>query len=173
MIYFTADLHFYHTKIITSTNRPFRNENEMNKMLIRNWNQKVSFDDVVYILGDFTMKGPELATMILYELKGKKHLIRGNHDNFVDKADFDQSLFASIQDYLEIAYANTQFVLSHYPMLEWNGYHKGSIMLHGHQHNHGDYNISNRKEGILRYDVGVDANHMAPISAEEIISFFQ
>lgn len=43
----------------------------MNKALIHNWNNKVSFDDDVYILGDFTMKGPELAASILYGLKGK------------------------------------------------------------------------------------------------------
>ena len=172
MIYFTADLHFYHQNIIKSTNRPFSDADEMNKVLIRKWNEKVTSEDEVYILGDFTMKGPEMASSILYGLKGKKHIIRGNHDGFVDRATFDRSLFVSIQDYLEITYSNTQFVLSHYPMVEWNGYYKGSIMLHGHQHNHADYNVSNRKEGIRRYDVGVDANHMSPVSAEEIIAFF-
>lgn len=173
MIYFTADLHFYHKNVITFTNRPFFNTDEMNKMLIQNWNKRVSSDDDVYILGDFTMKGPELATSILYGLKGKKHLIRGNHDGFVDRESFDRSLFASIQDYLEIVYSNTQFVLSHYPMVEWNGYYRDSIMLHGHQHNHEDYNIVNQKNGLRRYDVGVDANHMMPVSADEIIAFFQ
>ena len=57
-------------------------------------------------------------------------------------------------------------------MVEWNDYYKDSIMLHGHQDNHADYNAANRKNGIRRYDVGVDANHMAPVSAEEIIAFF-
>ena len=173
MIYFTADQHFYHKNIINSTNRPFSNEDEMNRVLIQNWNNKVSFNDNVYIVGDFTMKGPELASSILYGLKGIKHLIIGNHDGFVNKASFDRSLFASIQDYVEIVCFNTKFVLSHYPMLEWNGYYKGSIMLHGHQHNHEDYNLNNRKNGLRRYDVGVDANHMTPVSAEEIIDFFQ
>lgn len=172
MIYFTADLHFYHRNIISATNRPFSNEDEMNRVLIQNWNNKVSSDDDIYILGDFTMKGPELATSLLYGLKGKKHLIRGNHDSFVDKASFDRSLFVSVQDYMEIVCFNTLFVLSHYPMVEWNGYYKDSIMLHGHQHNHADYNTANRKNGLRRYDVGVDANQMTPVSAEEIIDFF-
>ena len=173
LIYFTADQHFYHKNIITSTNRPFSNEDEMNRVLIQNWNNTVSFEDDVYILGDFTMKGPELASSILYGLKGKKHLICGNHDGFVNRASFDRSLFVSIQDYLEIVYFNTKFILSHYPMVEWNDYYKGSIMLHGHQHNHEDYNMENRKNGLWRYDVGVDANHMTPVSADEVISFFQ
>ncbi len=57
MVYFTADLHFYHDKIIRHTQRPFHNAEEMNKALIKKWNYKISCDDEVYILGDFTMKG--------------------------------------------------------------------------------------------------------------------
>lgn len=173
LIYFTSDLHFYHDNIIKNVNRPFQNADKMNHALIKKWNQKISFQDEVYILGDFTMKGPDLATNILYQLKGKKHLIRGNHDNFVDNPEFDTSLFASIRDYAEIVCCNTCFILCHYPFVEWNGSHKGSIDLHGHQHNHEDYNYLTKKNGIYRYDVGVDANGMEPVSAEEIIAFFQ
>lgn len=36
-----------------------------------------------------------------------------------------------------------------------------------------DYNSNNLKNGILRYDFGVDANGMAPVSAEEIVAFFR
>lgn len=173
MLYFTADLHFRHEKIINHVNRPFRTVEQMDKTLIKKWNEKISFQDEVYILGDFTMKGPELATEILSSLKGKKHLICGNHDRFVQNLNFDQSLFASIQDYAEVEYANTRFILFHYPIVEWNGFYKGSIALHGHQHNHENYNYENLQKGIRRYDVGVDANYMAPVSAEDIITFFQ
>lgn len=172
MIFFTADLHFYHDKIIRHTQRPFHNVEEMNKALIKKWNDKISSNDEVYILGDFTMKGADLASAILYSLKGKKHLVRGNHDNFIDDPQFDRSLFASIQDYLEIVYCNTNFILFHYPIVEWNGSGKGAIALHGHQHNHKGYNVKNLQNGVFRYDVGVDANGMEPISAEEIIDFF-
>lgn len=51
MIYFTADLHFYHDKIITHVNRPFHDAQQMNQALIRNWNQRVSPEDEVYIWG--------------------------------------------------------------------------------------------------------------------------
>lgn len=172
MVFFTADLHFYHDKIIRHTQRPFHNVEEMNKVLMRKWNDKVSSHDEVYILGDFTMKGADIASSCLYGLKGRKYLIRGNHDNFVDSSNFEPSLFVSIRDYMEIAYINQRFVLFHYPMMEWNGYGKGAIALHGHQHNHKEYNMENRRNGILRYDVGVDANNMEPVSAEEIIKFF-
>jgi len=173
MLYFTADLHFSHENIIKHTHRPFQNSDEMNHALIKKWNEKISPGDEVYILGDFTMKGAKLATALLSCLKGKKHLIRGNHDGFVSSADFDRSLFASIEDYAEITYSNTLFILSHYPFVEWNNSHKGSISLHGHQHNPPEYNYENLRLGIRRYDVGVDANSMAPVSAEDILAFFQ
>lgn len=172
MIYFTADLHFYHEKIIAHAKRPFRSAEEMDQALIQRWNSRVSFDDEVYILGDVTMKGAALAMECLSALRGKKHLIRGNHDRFVDSPNFEPSLFASIQHYGELTYQNTRFILFHYPIAEWNGFYRGAVHLHGHQHNHGDYNLNQREAGLLRYDVGVDANNMEPVSAEEILRFF-
>lgn len=172
MIYFTSDLHFYHENIIRHTHRPYGTAEEMNRGLIRNWNAKISAGDTVYILGDFTMKGPALATAVLSQLRGTKHLIRGNHDKFVDHSSFDSSLFASVQDYCEVVYANTRFILFHYPIMEWNGMFRNSIHLHGHQHNHEDYNFQNLQQGIRRFDVGVDANYMSPVSVEDILTFF-
>ena len=172
MIYFTADLHFYHDKVIKFADRPFQNIEQMNKTLIKNWNSKIKSNDEIYILGDFTMKGHALAQEILYQLKGKKHLIKGNHDGFINSPHFENYLFESISDYKEINYMNTQFILFHYPILEWNSFFRESIHLHGHQHNHRDYNLQNLQNGIRRYDVGVDANDMSPVGADEIIAFF-
>ena len=47
MIYFTADLHFYHKNVIAFANRPFFNTDEMDKVLIQNWNKRVYSDDDV------------------------------------------------------------------------------------------------------------------------------
>ena len=172
MIYFISDLHFYHENVIRFANRPFQNAEQMNSTLIKNWNNKIRPNDEIYILGDFTMKGHLLAQEILYQLKGRKHLIKGNHDGFADSPHFDKTLFESISDYKQVNYMNNTFILFHYPILEWNNYFRGSIHLHGHQHNHADYNFQNLKNGIRRYDVGVDANNMSPVSADEIIAFF-
>ncbi|MDO4325485.1 MAG: metallophosphoesterase family protein [bacterium] len=172
MIYFTSDLHFYHDKVIQYANRPFYNADEMNRALIRRWNQKVGVQDEVYILGDITMKGPQYATEVIRALHGKKYLIRGNHDQFVDREEFDRSLFEWIKEYYELQYENQWFILFHYPIEEWNGFFRGAIHLHGHQHNHETYNYANLEKGLRRYDVGVDANRMYPVSIEEILLFF-
>lgn len=173
MIFFTSDLHFYHEKIIKHVNRPFYNQEEMNETLIKRWNQKIGNEDEVYILGDITMKGASYATEALKALKGKKYLVRGNHDKFVEKGEFDQNLLEWVKDYYELKWQNQRFILFHYPIEEWNGYFKGTIHLHGHQHNHEDYNYKNLQKGLRKYDVGVDANYMAPVSIEDIVTFFQ
>ncbi len=172
MIYFTSDLHFYHDNIISHTNRPFKNSKEMNHKLVGNWNRKVASQDEVYILGDVTMKGPVYAEEILSQLRGRKYLIKGNHDKFVEHRDFNQQIFEWVKDYHELTYRNIRFILFHYPIAEWNGFFREAIQLHGHQHNHDKYNYDNLASGLRRYDVGVDANYMAPVSIDDIIEFF-
>jgi len=172
MIYFTSDLHFYHEKIIAYTNRPFSNAEEMNTVLIKNWNRTVSAQDEIYILGDLTMKGPELAEQVLSQLKGRKYLIKGNHDQFVENQNFRRDFFEWVKDYYELSYKNNRFILFHYPIDEWNGYFRDTIHLHGHQHNHENYNFENLGKKLRKFDVGVDANHMCPVSIEDIIAFF-
>ena len=120
------------------------------------------------------MKGAVYAAEILSQLKGIKYLVRGNHDGFLDNSEFEKErFFGWVKDYYELTYQNTRFILCHYPILEWNGFYKGTIHLHGHQHNHEDYNYHNLEQKVRRYDVGVDANWMKPVSAEDIIAFFQ
>lgn len=169
MIYFTSDLHIGHDNIIKMCERPFDNIQDMNKTLIHYWNQTVQIKDTVYILGDFFFKMPvEEANAIIKKLKGKKILIRGNHDLV-----YDENLFEEVCDFKIIKYNRKKFILMHYPLLEWPHYFQGGIHLHGHQHNTQEYNLEMRKQGILRYDVGVDANALKPISIDEVIRFFE
>lgn len=48
-------MHFDHANIMKLCNRPYKNIDEMNESLIDNWNNIVSKNDTVYILGDITM----------------------------------------------------------------------------------------------------------------------
>ncbi len=173
MIYFTSDQHFYHENIIKSVGRPFENAEEMNRILIQNWNENVGPEDEVYILGDISLKRYPAVSAILAQLNGKKYLIKGNHDYFADKANFaSNQYFGWMKDLYEFRWAEYSFVLSHYPQVKWHGMEQGAIHLHGHEHNSFEYNLQNKKHRIYRYDVGVDANHMEPVSIEEIVHFF-
>lgn len=173
MVYFTADTHFGHGNVIRYGNRPFQTAAEMDETLLRNWNRRVGPEDEIYILGDFTLKGPLLANAYLEKLQGRKYLVRGNHDAFVDRAAFCRKHFRWIRDYYEMTWEGHRFVLCHYPLLSWNGMRKGAFQLHGHQHNPPRYNEDNRALGIARFDVGVDALAMVPVSAEALLRFWE
>ncbi len=129
--------------------------------------------DEVYILGDVIRKGATYAVEILTKLNGYKYLMKGNHDRFVDQETFDKTAFAWIKDYDELEYQDQRFILFHYPIEEWNHFFRGSIHLHAHQHNHADYNVQNLEKGLRRFDVGVDANNMSPVSIDKLIAFFK
>ena len=172
MIYFTADTHFFHSNIIGMANRPFHSVEEMNQTLIKNWNARVSPSDQIFILGDFTLKGPSIANELLKQLNGEIFLLRGNHDRFVDRKGFQKDAFQWVKDYFELSWQGRWFIMCHFPFLSWNGVHRGSFHLHGHQHNPPEYNLANRAAGVRRLDVGVDAFGMAPVSIEEVLAFF-
>ena len=76
-------------------------------------------------------------------------------------------------DFLEIAVNGINVSLMHYPMMSWPKSHHGSLHLHGHIHSKGDYNLQQKNEGILRYDVGVDANNFCPVSIGQVKEFFK
>lgn len=79
--YLIADTHFGHRNIIDYENRPFRSVQEMDEILIRLWNEVVDYDDLVYVLGDFTLsRRKEVISNLVNRLNGRKILIMGNHD---------------------------------------------------------------------------------------------
>jgi len=174
MIYFTADTHFHHTNIIKMGDRPFENIEEMNEALIDNWNSIVHKSDKIYILGDFLFRAKATrANEILRRLKGVKHLIKGNHDEYIKKPDFDLSLFEWIKDYEVISYKDARFILFHYPILEWEHYHRKSAHLYGHVHKNTSHIRSETPDKFAMMseraiNVGVEMNNYRPVSAEEI-----
>ena len=168
-IYFTSDLHLGHKGIITMQNRPFESVEDMNRILLTNYNAVVGKDDTVYILGDICHHmSVDQANSVIARMKGKKYLINGNHDK-----KYDPALFEDIKDFMTVSLNGRYFALMHYPMLSWPKKNSGSIQLHGHIHARMDYNEQNRNEGVLRYDVGVDANNFYPVSVKQIIEFFE
>lgn len=171
MIYFTSDFHLGYPKVIKHRKRPFNSVEEMNEILIENYNSRITHKDTVYLLGDMTQYvEPDHANSMLARLNGKKILLIGNHDK-VRK--YDTGLFKEMCDYKFLANKRFRIALMHYPMLAWDGYRRGSLMLHGHIHSTGEYNEANRAKDIRRYDVGVDANNFYPVSLDEIMKFFK
>lgn len=83
--FFTSDTHFGHERIITLSDRPFRDAQHMNEALIQNWNDVVGPEDHVYHLGDVALGSFADSIACVGRLNGIKHLVVGNHDRlFID-----------------------------------------------------------------------------------------
>lgn len=111
--FFIADTHFGHKSIIDYENRPFKNISDMDNILISNWNNTVSEDDTVFLLGDFSAYSQEETKKICNMLNGHKFLIMGNHDTESEKYYYDCG-FENVSRY-PIIYENF-WILSHEPM---------------------------------------------------------
>jgi calcineurin-like phosphoesterase family protein len=167
MVYFTSDLHFGHENIIKYSNRPYDSVETMNKALINNWNDTVGHDDEIYILGDLTGDTGQ-AKRYLPALNGKKYMIAGNHDKWLNTPEEIDFYFEWIKEYAVINAKGFKWVLFHYPIMEWAGFYKGSIHLHGHVHNRPV--LSSLNPSTIRvFNVGVDVNEYKPVSMDEII----
>ena len=131
MIYYISDIHFNDQKIFDKCKRPFKSLDEMKETIIKKWNNKVKDTDIVYVLGDIGKDDDPATIDIFKKLKGHKHLIVGNHDQFLNKAEFDRSLFDSIKD-IDIVHESLEgnnygIVLCHYPIQVWYKQHYGYL----------------------------------------------
>ena len=173
-VFFTSDLHLGHRSILSI--RPmFSDINEHDAFLIQRWNKKVTNKDDVYILGDLSFRAEKPVSLYLSQLKGRKHLIVGNHDGHWMKQVQDMSVYFESVDYLKIIrHEKKQITLCHYPMLEWPGsryVESGtSFLIHGHIHNEtrsGVYDYISKNQPHA-FNAGVDINGFEPVSFEEL-----
>lgn len=139
MNFFTADLHFGHQAVIGYANRPFGGAEEMNRELVRRWNETVTQDDIVYVVGDFSFLTARMTDGIVKNLRGTKVLIRGNHDGKNCRS------FALVFHEVTMKLAGETVRLCHYPYsgdhtgedryLERRPRDDGKWLIHGHVHN--------------------------------------
>lgn len=145
--FYISDLHLNHKNVTAEgknfDNRPFQTLEEMHEKIKKNWNARITNSDTVYILGDAIWKLTDEMIGLFSQLKGKKVLVKGNHDQINDIR--YKQLFTEICDYKEVPDnvngINRMVVLSHFPILMWNGQHRGWIHLYGHVHNSQDEGI--------------------------------
>lgn len=171
MNYYVSDLHFGHSGIIRMCDRPFQNVDDMDENLIQNWNQHISENDDVFILGDFCYKANN-PKKYLSRLHGHKHLVVGNHDGMILKNQECRKYFEDIRDIMTIKDKNQQIVLCHYPMIEWNGYFRDTLHFYGHIHNkttNDAYRIMSHVKNA--YNVGTDILDFTPRTLEDVIQY--
>ena len=162
--FFTADLHLSHANIIKYTNRPFKSVGEMNYRLIKNWNSRVTEDDIVFHMGDFCYKsyGPTSPKDFAKQLKGTIIFLRGNHDN-------NNSLKTCIED-MRIYLGGKNILLVHNPNETSFGF---DLCLVGHLHQKWKFKTMTFEK--YKWDVcnvGVDVWNFRPIDINEILEAY-
>lgn len=136
--YFIGDTHFGCERILSV--RPGYNSTlEMDESILRNWEEKVSRKDHVYILGDLFDPSFPHPESYLDKMVGQKHLILGNHDpDWMKTVDplLLRTTFVEIAYYVFIEKPEYCLTLCHYPALEWynSNHDETSYLIHGHMH---------------------------------------
>lgn len=157
-IYLISDLHLDHANIIRYCGRPFSNVQEMNDILVDNWNNTVR-DNPIYFLGDLSFgRGSRPPRYWLGRLAGGIHYVRGNHGAYIKGSNH----------YEILEYQSHKFLLVHNPdnlPIEWNDW-----VIHGHKHNNDIKNypfINGEKKTI---NVSAELLNYRPVSLDFLLT---
>lgn len=160
MIWFSSDQHWGHESIITYCNRPFSSVEEMDREMIKRWNEVVKEGDIVYHLGDFTLGKDIFGYMC--RLNGDIRIVTTlfHHDKrWMDTDDVTPYYWSPVV----CENINGVWVfMFHYPVAVWDRKHYGSWHLYGHIH---------KKDFVLpgfTMNVGVDHHNFYPVSFDEV-----
>lgn len=160
-IWFTSDTHWGHANIIKYSKRPFKDVQEMDEMLILNWNSVVPPNGIVRHLGDFCWaKTKEDVDKYANRLNGTIYLTPGNHDNIQL---FHNSKIKVCPPLEVVNIEGQKIVLCHYALRTWYKSHRGCYALYGHSHS-----SLPDDPNSLSFDVGVDCHSYFPISFSQV-----
>lgn len=170
--WFTSDSHFNHSNIIRYCERPFKDIEEMNQVLMDNIAKDISNGDTIYYLGDLSWDREWAEKFFDVVSKCNVIFIKGNHDNGIEnvlnKRCKNRVFHIRFVNMKESDKSNGQpLILCHYPLRSWPGMYKDNnpsrINVHGHSH---------AKLSPLMYnqiDVGVDGNNFRMYSYEQLM----
>lgn len=159
-VFFLADTHFGDGNILRYENRPFATVEEMDRELIRRWNEKVGAGDTVFHLGDFSARGEEEDRAILSQLAGEKVLVLGNHDRHRAPAQWRSLGFEEAVPWPLVW--EGFFLLSHEPLYINRNMPYANVF--GHVHGNPAY----RDASARSVCVSVERTGFAPLSFEEL-----
>lgn len=160
-----SDEHYFNQGIITHCGRPFDSVEQMNERMIENNNRVVKPNDEVYHIGDFTYSDASIERVryLLSRLKGRHHLILGNHDH-LNPFDYVEAGFISVHT----AFWIEGLVMVHDPSVYTFCKRELGILVHGHVH---DLYFRIPDKPVL--NVSVEMVDYTPISFQAIKNLFK
>lgn len=114
-IFLISDTHFAHENCYSFINydgtkmRPWDNCDEADEIMIERWNEIVRPGDRIYLLGDLGFNKLKTES-ILKRLKGRKVLIKGNHDKF------SLTFYKQHFDHVRACFNRDNYLLTHIPI---------------------------------------------------------
>lgn len=166
---FIADLHIGSQRIIDLCHRPFRDIDDQDEAITRNWRQAVNAEDAVYILGDLSEGDPQRVVCRLKHLPGRKVLVLGNHDDEASVRVYQKSkTFDRICWYTKIMDAERKVILFHYPIMDWEDRQFGSALVYGHIHNKDMQEMRDYYKDKPCYNCGADVIGFTPKTLKEL-----
>ena len=158
-VWITSDAHFNHTKILTYCNRPFANVDEMNDTIVKNWNETIAKEDLVYFLGDLCFGDQDVW---LNKLNGRIQWIRGNHDRSIGKG---RHYYKFLPVFSVLRYANLSIMLVHDPNDECvSMIADPKWVIYGHHHNNYPEQYPFFDAEKKRVNVSVEMTEYKPVS---------
>lgn len=166
-MWFISDFHFGHKNVIEYCNRPFKNVNDMNDALVRNFCNTVPEGGVCFILGDLWD-----PTFLSRFANRRIILVLGNHDKPSKKRRIIQETIEKNQLDVEVykypILVNKYLWCSHEPM-EGMSQNSPYINIHGHIHNNVFGPGGSYRDGNRWFNVSVEQIDYKPIHIKEII----
>jgi calcineurin-like phosphoesterase family protein len=138
--------------------RGFSSAEEMNELIVKNWNNTISKKDTVLLLGDITMERKQYE--ILSRLQGIIHVVLGNHDqrqHVREMLKYVHSVSGMI-DYKEKA------ILTHCPIHPSQLEFRYSFNIHGHVH-------ENSIDDARYINVCAEMINYTPVEFSKLITF--
>lgn len=161
-IYVISDNHFGHWNINRYCKRGFQSLDQMDLTMLKRWNSTVTDNDLVIHLGDFVFtKGDSVKVAnTIKSLKGRKALIKGNHD----RKSYSWYLNNGIDFICERMvwrWGNKRILFIHNPNnIKYTDFRDYDLIIHGHWHEKGTYIY--RKRNCLLINVSVEKINYIP-----------
>ena len=155
-----ADTHFGHEKLVEKGFRPKGFEEIIFRKL-----KVVDKDDVLIHLGDFCWRNDEYWLQMFERVKGKKWLVRGNHDK---KSNFYylEHGFDFVADEIGMDIFGKRILFTHSP----NNIYGYDLNIHGHLHDFSDKRMDDSRSVLTNKHILVKMEHeYKPVTLKTIL----
>ena len=174
-IFLTSDTHIGHDREFIWGPRGFTSLEEHDKTIIKNWNEVVGPNDVVYHCGDLMLGDNSYGIECVKQLNGTIKLVRGNHDTDARWKLYGTLPNVELLGWAEvIKYRKYQFYLSHHPTLTSNLEKAPYLRMHlinlfGHTHQQTQF----FQDMPYLFHVGLDSNNNRPVLLDDAIELMK